>query len=256
MTRYIQFIIIFILFTYTSNGQNDTIIYDDIVKLSNGHIFKCKIIDFNDAGYTLEKTDGKQLFFPHDRVTVVSQAQKIKSPSEKRNYFDQSRRLFGVVSMSSFPDDDNNGILSNWGVNGGIKYKMTDTLGSHFIGLNIGVRKYQIAFDPRLYDLSVAYDFVLNKSKISPYLNVNAGLGFNPIFSKENNSIKDYSSNGGFQRGIGLGILSRSKNDYALNFGISYIVQDLDYTINTTWNSNDRYSFTLRRYYLTLGVLF
>jgi hypothetical protein len=268
VTKEITSVLVLCFISYMVWGQ-DSLIYEDLVKLNNGFIMKCKITNVTEKGLVLTQQNGETLFFEHNDIKVINQGEFLHPISlDKPIYFDKTRKYLGQFVMgTSFGDAERYGNANRKLFNGRIfeghvKIRLAPQGGGHYLRLNLARLGLESVQQFSIWHVGTGYEVVFSRKKVSPFIYGNIGLGLGLKLNDDdnkNNTQYTYTSTGGTNYELGAGLLFRSSHGYAYTLGTSFFYQPatIDITYNSPWGGGqNQYLLQLRRSFLKFGFIF
>lgn len=254
--------VLFCLIPFNSFCQTDSITYDDRIKLNNGYIVKCKIIEITANGLLISTPTKKNFELEQSRIKLVVQNENILFPKSNIVYFDQDRKLFGQVNFGASFGNADQGLLTGRNIEALFRYKLINTHGGHYLRLNLGQGSFEAAQKFSLLSTGLGYEFVFNNKKVSPFVHGNIGYGFNVRLNDDyqeiNNITREVKTKGSTNYELGVGLLFRSEHGYAYTLGATFLYQpaSIDVIYSGEWGWRNQFEMQLRRTFLKFGFIF
>lgn len=233
-------------------GQSDTL-YKDVIILQNGYAFKCKILNVDPFGVTVNTKQQDSSFYPHDIIRIVKQAEKTKLPKpDKTSSLTQVWNGSVQVGFGSGGQSDQ--LFSSLILDAGLKLKLFKNSSLHHIRTNLAVINFKGFSNISTLNWTGGYQLKLMDKVVSPYIFGDIGYGFGLNLDNESDQ-GDPKSKGGNTYSFGLGLLFRSGYVKSWDVSMGYLSQKTKKDYSFPWQSNTVYQ-DFNRIYCKIGVNF
>ncbi len=256
MMRIISILLVCILAWFLDSkmvyGQSDTL-FKDVIILNNGYAFKCEILFADQYGITLNTKKGDSIFYPHEIIKMVKQADKILLPKP-----DKSTSLAQVwngclqVGLGSGGQSDK--LFSTLILDVGIKVKLFKSSNLHYLRSNLALVNFKGFSNISTLNWTGGYQLKLMDKVVSPYIFGDLGYGLGLNLDNESDQ-GDPKSTGGNTYSFGMGLLFSSSYVKSWDVSMGYLSQKTKKDYNFSWQNNTIYQ-DFNRIYFKIGVNF
>lgn len=231
---------------------------DTHFSLSNGFIFKGKVLRFTTDSIFIRSENGDTLHFGQDQIIVIHHDEIKKEISSSTPFIlNTQRRLLGRFQFISGFGGQTGSFLSALGLDGGIMYRFNNPGNAgliHFLTFNSGLALFDGFQETQILPLTMGYQLNLKGTKFSPYIFGAGGWGMNVTRSETSGFESEESFRGGPRWESGCGIVFKS-GEMAFDITLSYVSQRAESSFSSAWwNSEVEQHF--KRIFLKMGVNF
>lgn len=243
--------------TFSKVNAQDTlehtrIKYNDVIKLNNGFIIKCNILDFDQNGIYIEKTTRDTIYLVNNMFKVIFQdgASRIIRMAEKQMY---EKKWLTSIDAGLVMGNSKDKIISGTCVDIGLSRRL-DKNAIHLIsgGVSFLSSKFNENFlitQSDIISANLGYQYGFKKERKKPYFFVNFGK---VLHQNIDNSLFNYSfklpKNLSVNSGVGMEF---KNNSYAYRISASYFY--LHYKEN--YDVRNSYDFSIRKVLLKIGII-